>query len=157
MLKYQWEFLNIYYTWRLKHLIVIRVSPERTLKVFRWEGSRRLNPQNHPMKHACNQQGHSSNASFQPNSSITGKLDLQGPPSWLCTDQRTGTERSISSMLTLTGLRSSNTIHDKLSLHGSWTGFNTFSLFSLFFLCSCSKTKGITSAAVRWWLKCQWL
>lgn len=63
-----------------------------------------------------------------------GKLDLRGPPFWLCIDQPTRTERSISSMLTLTGLQSSNTIHDKLSPNSSWNGSNTFSLFLLFFL-----------------------
>lgn len=100
---------------------------------FGWEGSCSLNPQHHPMKHACNQQGHTSTDSFQPNSSITGKLDLRGPPFWLCTDQPTRTERSISSTLTLTGLQSGNTIHDKLSSNSSWTGSNPFSLFSLCF------------------------
>lgn len=100
---------------------------------FGWEWSCSLNPQHHPMKHACNQQGHSSTDSFQPNSSITAKLDPRGPPFWLCADQPTRTERSISSMLTLTGLQSGNTIHDKLSPNSSWTGSNSFSLFSFGF------------------------
>lgn len=85
------------------------------------------------MKHACNQQGHSSTNSFKPNSSITGKLDLFRSPFWLCTGQPTRTERSISSTLTRAGLQSHNTIHDKLSPNSSWTGANTFSLFSFFF------------------------
>lgn len=85
-----------------------------------------------------------------------GNRICSGPPFWLCANQPTRTERSISSMRTLTGRQSSNTIHDKLSPpHGSWTGSNSFSLYSfppLFFLSPArpgSKPKGITSAQ-RW-------
>lgn len=107
-------------------------EPGEDTKGSEWERSCSLNPQHHPMKHACNQQGHSSTNSFQPNSSITEKLDLWGPPFWLCTDQPSRTEWPISSTLTLTGVQSSNTIYDKLSSNSSWTGSNPFSLFSLF-------------------------
>lgn len=111
-----------------------RRSGEDTARLER-EGICSLNSQHHPMKHACNQQGHSSTNSFHPNSSITGKLDLLGPPFWLYSDQPTRTERSISSMLTLTALQSRNTIHDKLSPNSSWTGSNTFFIvFLLFFM-----------------------
>lgn len=111
-----------------------RRSGEDTARLER-EGICSLNSQHHPMKHACNQQGHSSTNSFQPNSSITGKLDLLGPPFWLYSDQPTRTERSISSMLTLTALQSRNTIHDKLSPNSSWTGSNTFFIVFLLFSC----------------------
>lgn len=63
------------------------------------------------------------------------KLDLQGPPFWLCTDQPTRTEQSISSMLTLTALQSSNAIHDKLFFSPP-TALGLFPvLFHCFFFC----------------------